>query len=103
MYKKSIRVFVQGREMELYTIGHAAKLLNRSVETLRAWERGKVIPRPMFKYKNNVRLYHPLEVEGMKKVLRKRKITKEELTKQMWESLAEIRKEILGNQSEVQS
>ena len=99
MYKTSIRVVVQGREMELYTIGHTAKLLNRSVETIRAWERAQVIPKPMFKYKNNVRLYHPLEVDVMKKILRKRKLQKEALKVAMWEGLAAIRKEILEQQS----
>ena len=101
MYKKKLVVTVNGYNMELYTIGHTAKILNRSVETLRAWERTQVIPKPMFKYKNNVRLYHPLEVEAMKKVLRKRKLGKEELRAQMWEALAAIRKEILEQHSQV--
>ena len=95
MYKKSIKVIVQGHEMELYTIGHTAKLLNRSVETLRAWERNLIIPKPMFRYKHSVRLYHPKEVAAMKSVLRKRKLKKEQLREQMWEILQITRKEIL--------
>lgn len=98
MYKQSIRVMVNGYEMELYTIGYAAKLLSRSVETLRAWERALIIPKPMFKYKNNVRLYHPLEVAAMKKILRKKKLTRDELRTQLWEVLAAVRKDILEQQ-----
>jgi DNA-binding transcriptional MerR regulator len=103
MYKQSIKVMVQGYEMELYTIGHAAKLLNRSVETLRSWERQQVIPRPMFKYKNNVRLYHPKEVDAMKGILRKKKLSREELKTQMWQTLQEVRKVILEHKNEVQA
>lgn len=97
MYKDKVKVYVEGQELELYTIGYVAKLLKRSVETLRAWEREKVIPRPMYRGKNNVRLYHPDEVAVMKKVLRKSdRIRWAELKVQMWQELAVVRKEILN-------
>ena len=35
---------VRGREIELFTIGQVAQALNRSPQTLRAWERDHVIP-----------------------------------------------------------
>lgn len=100
MYKASVKVWVQGEETELYTIGHVAKLLKRSVETLRAWERDKTIPRPMYKWRNGVRLYHPLEVEVMKKVIKKqgKYAKKDALRTAMWAELAVVRKEILGGQ-----
>lgn len=104
MYKPTVKVWVKGQELELYTIGHTAKLLKRSVETVRAWERDKIIPRPLFKYKNNVRLYHPKEVEVMRKVIRKygKSARKDELQKTMWAALTDVRKEILGEpQSEI--
>lgn len=99
MYKDTIKVYVEGQELELYTIGKLAKLLKRSVETIRAWERSQTIPRPMYRYKNNVRLYHPLEVEVMRQVLRRlgKYAKRDELKAAMWHDLGAIRKEILNN------
>lgn len=101
MYKPVMKVTINGAEIELYTIGETAKRLKRSVETIRAWERQKIIPKPMYKNKN-VRLYHPLEVEAMKKVLRKlgKGAKKVDLQREMWTALAETRKEILGQDTE---
>jgi DNA-binding transcriptional MerR regulator len=98
MYKETIKVYVDGQELELYTIGKLAQLLKRSVETVRAWERSQTIPRPMYRYKNNVRLYHPLEVQVMKQVLKKlgKYAKREELKEAMWYSLSAVRKEILS-------
>lgn len=100
-YKPVMRVFVDGKEMELYTIGNVAKQLKRSVETLRAWERQKIIPRPMYK-SGNVRLYHPKEVEVMKKVLKKlgRYARKERVQAEIWPALREVREEILHGTNE---
>lgn len=100
MYKGSMRVIVNGQEVELYTIGHVAKILKKSVETVRAWERQKVIPRPMYKNKN-VRLYHPIEVEAMRKVLKKlgRYARKEIVQREMWAALREARREIIDGQN----
>lgn len=102
MYKETMIVWVNGQEMELYTIGKAAKLLKRSVETVRGWERKKIIPRPMFKHKNNVRLYHPLEVEALKKALKKlgKNPKRAEMQTLFWEVLQEARKEILNGPQE---
>lgn len=91
-----MRVYVPNQgEIELYTIGYTAKTLKKSVETIRAWERQKVIPRPMYKNKN-VRLYHPLEVEAMKKVLRKlgKNAKKADIQKAMWAALRDVRGQI---------
>lgn len=101
MYKGTMRVFVYGQEMELYTIGQTAKMLKKSVETIRAWEREKVIPRPMFKNKM-VRLYHPDEVEAMKKVLRKvgKYARKDRVRELMYPALREVRKELINNGTE---
>lgn len=92
-----MRVIVDGKEIELYTIGFTAKMLKKSVETLRAWERQKIIPPPMYKSKK-VRLYHPREVEVMKKVLRRlgNYARKDKVQKEMWQALREVRQEILG-------
>ena len=97
MYKKTMKVFVNGQEVELYTIGYTAKLLKKSVETIRAWERQKIIPKPMYKNKN-VRLYHPKEVEAMRKVLRKlgKYARKDVVQKEMYAALREARQEILN-------
>lgn len=97
MYKSTMRVIANGEELELYTIGHTAKLLKKSVETIRAWERQKVIPKPMYKSKQ-VRLYHPIEVEAMRKVIRKlgKHAKKEDMQKHMWAAIKEARQEILN-------
>lgn len=97
MYKGTMRVFVNGQEIELYTIGYTAKILKKSVETIRAWERQKVIPKPMYMNKN-VRLYHPKEVEAMRKVLRKlgKYARKDAVQKEMYPALREARQEILN-------
>ena len=101
MYKDKITVYVEGEELELYTIGYVAKLLKKSVETVRAWERAKVIPRPMYRAKNNVRLYHPKEVAVMKKILKKDNRSKwPELKADMWRELAIVRQEILNGSKE---
>lgn len=96
MYKGVMRVFVDGQELELYTIGHTAKILKKSVETLRAWERQKIIPTPMYKNKM-VRLYHPREVEAMRKVLKKlgKYARKKTVQEEMYAALREVRREIL--------
>lgn len=97
MYKQTMTVIVDNKEIELYTIGYTAKILKKSVETIRAWERQKVIPRPMYKNKN-IRLYHPLEVEAMKKVLKKlgKYARKDKVQKEMWIALRDVRQEILN-------
>lgn len=97
IYRGIMKVWVDNKEIELYTIGHTAKILKKSVETLRAWERQKVIPPPMYKNKN-VRLYHPKEVEAMRKVIRKlgRYARKSLVQKEMWDALRTARKEILN-------
>ena len=99
MYKETVKVYVDGQELELYTIGKLAQLLKRSVETVRAWERNQTIPRPMYRYKNNVRLYHPLEVEVMQAVLKRlgKYAKKDELKAAMWHDLSAVRKEILNS------
>lgn len=95
MYKPVIRVIVNNRELELWTISTLARYLDRSVETIRYWERMKIIPPPMYKNKN-VRLYHPKEAETMKKVVKKlgKYAKKEALQQEMWEALAACRREI---------
>lgn len=97
MYKPVMKVIVHGREQELYTIGEVARRLKKSVETIRAWERQQIIPKPLYKSKN-VRLYHPDEVDVMKKVIRKlgKYAKKQDVQKEMWTALAAVRKEILS-------
>src|SRR4051794_31270813 len=95
-----MRVWINGKEEELYTIGQLSKMIKRSIETIRVWEREQIIPKAMYK-RNNIRLYHPLEVEAMKKVVRKqgRRSDKDELRKAMWDAIQTARREIL-NESE---
>lgn len=105
MYKESMKVFVEGQgEIELYTIGYLAKNLKKSVETIRAWERQRVIPRPMYERKG-VRLYHTKEIETMKKVLRKlgKQPKKKDIQKAMWSALKETRLEIINKPKEEQA
>lgn len=107
IYKKVMRVYVKDQgEIDLYTIGHTANLLKRSVETIRAWEREKIIPRPMY-IRKGVRLYHPKEVEAMKKALRKvgKRAKKKDIQVAMYTALREARQEIFngGTQSEEQN
>lgn len=101
MYKNSLVTYVNGYELELYTIGYTAKLLRISTETIRAWERSHIMPRPMFTYKNGVRLYHPKEVQAIAKVLRKKHFRgtykkQEKLKQELWKALSEARQEILA-------
>jgi DNA-binding transcriptional MerR regulator len=101
MYKPKMTVSVRGYEIEMYTIGYTARLLRISTETIRAWERDGICPKPMFTYKNGVRLYHPLEVEAIAKVLRKKHFRgtyakKEKLKLNLWAELGSARKEILA-------
>lgn len=100
-YKGVMKVVADGTEMELYTIGHTAKILRKSVETIRAWERQKIIPRPMYK-SGKVRLYHPIEVEAMRKVLRKlgRYAKKDKVQKEMWAALKAARYEIRNGKAQ---
>lgn len=48
--------------------------------------------------KGNIRLYHPLEVEAMRKVLKKlpNYARKEDIQREMWAALKVARLEILG-------
>lgn len=39
----------KGVEVRVFTIGEAAKAVNRSTQTIRQWEKDKLIPRPVFK------------------------------------------------------
>lgn len=107
MYKSTMKVHIKGQgDIELYTIGYTAKLLKKSVETLRAWERQRIIPRPMYykgsSEKGGVRLYHPKEVETMRKVLRKlgKQPKKENIQREMWAALKETRLEIINGLTE---
>lgn len=95
MYRSKMNVLVNGRRVELYTIGYVAKQLKKSVETLRAWERQKIMPKPMYKHKQ-VRLYHELEIRALKKAIRKagKHARKEKLQKEIWKAIKEARTEI---------
>lgn len=97
MYKAVMRVIVQNKEFELYTIGKVSEVVGKSVETIRAWERQKVIPPPLFKSKR-VRLYHPDEANTMKRVLKKlgKGAKKREIQEEMWKELSPVRKGILN-------
>lgn len=96
MYKAIMTVVVNGKQLQLYTIGKVAEITGKSVETIRAWERQKVIPTPLFKSKA-VRLYHPREAETMQAVLKKlgKGAKKAKIQEEMWTALKPIRKEIL--------
>lgn len=95
MYKARMKVVVANKELELLTIGEVSKTLGKSVETLRAWEREKITPKPLFKT-GKVRLYHPDEVKTMKKVLRKigKRARKTVVQKEMWAAIVPVQKEI---------
>lgn len=103
MYRPKMKVWVHGAEQELYTIGYVAKLLKRSVETLRSWERKQVIPKAMYKANNGVRLYHPKEVDAMKKALRKtgnKYARGDDLKNAMWAALTEVREELVNGKKQ---
>lgn len=95
MYRAKMNVIVNGKRVELYTIGYVAKQLKKSVETLRAWERQKIMPKPMYKHKQ-VRLYHELEIKALKKAIRKagKHARKEALQKEIWKEIKAARAEI---------
>lgn len=95
MYRAKMTFLVNGKSTDLYTIGHVAKQLKKSVETLRAWERQKIMPKPMFMHKS-VRLYHELEIKALKKAIKKagKYARKEALQKEIWKELKKARTEI---------
>ena len=102
IYKNKMVVSIQGYQVEVFTIGYAAKTLRISTETIRSWERMGIMPKAMFTYKNGVRLYHPLEIEAIAKVLRKKHFRgtfkkQEKLKQELWKELAAARKEVLAS------
>ena len=104
MYKPRMKVVVNGFELELWTISAVATKLRISPETLRSWERMHIMPKAMFTYKNGVRLYHPLEVEAITKVLRKKHFRgtfkkQEKLKTELWKELGAARQQILRETS----
>ena len=102
MYRPKMIVNVQGYDLEMFTIRYVATQLRISPETIRSWERNGIMPKAMFTYKNGVRLYHPLEVEAIAKVLRKKHFRgtyakQEKLKQHLWKELGLARKEILAS------
>lgn len=62
---------INGKDVELYTIGELADRLDRQRQTLRKWERDGIIPQALFRSKTNRRLYTKAQCDAIVSVVEK--------------------------------
>lgn len=60
---------IHGKEVELYSIGELAEMLDRERQTIRKWERAGIIPAATFRTKSGRRLYTKEQVEAIVKAV----------------------------------
>lgn len=63
-----------GEKIELFYIGALASALGRSVQIIRKWEIGGVIPNPCFKDKFNRRMYSQEQIDAIVRCAERAKI-----------------------------
>jgi len=56
---KPIKYMVAGEEREFYTIGHLARALGYSVQSIRAWENTQLLPKSRYRSPNQRRANQP--------------------------------------------
>ena len=62
---------VNGKEVELFTIGELADRLDRQRQTIRKWERDGRIPKATFRSKSGQRLYTQAQIDAVVRVVDK--------------------------------
>ncbi len=62
---------VQGKEVELFTIGELARRLEREQQTIRKWEKAGVIPPTRIRSKTGRRLYTEGQINALVKLVDK--------------------------------
>lgn len=61
--KFSVRIGGYERELSMYSSTQLAKMMGRSVQTIRLWERDEVLPKAIYRCNNNNRLYTEFQVK----------------------------------------
>lgn len=68
---KGKEYIIDGKTLELFTIGELASRLDRQRQTLRKWERDGVIPQAVFRSGSNRRLYTRNQIEVIVRCVKK--------------------------------
>ena len=58
-------VVINGEEVNLFYIERLASELGRTPQTIRKWEVSGILPKPIFKDKNNRRLYSQEQIDAI--------------------------------------
>lgn len=58
-------VTINGEELELFYVDRLASELGRTPQTIRKWEVSGILPKPIFKDKNNRRLYSQEQIDAI--------------------------------------
>lgn len=58
-------VVINGEELELFYVDKLASELGRTPQTIRKWEVSGILPKPIFKDKNNRRLYSQEQIDAI--------------------------------------
>lgn len=56
---------IEGKELEMFTIGELAQRLDRQRQTLRKWENNGIIPQAIYRSGANRRLYTKNQIEAI--------------------------------------
>lgn len=62
---KKQTITLNGEELELFYVDKLASELGRTPQTIRKWEVSGILPKPIFKDKNNRRLYSQEQIDAI--------------------------------------
>jgi hypothetical protein len=65
---------IEGKELEMFTIGELAQRLDRQRQTLRKWENNGIIPQAIYRSGANRRLYTKNQIEAIVTCVEKHQI-----------------------------
>lgn len=65
---------IEGKELEMFTIGELAQRLDRQRQTLRKWENNGIIPQATYRSGANRRLYTKNQIEAIVACVEKHQI-----------------------------
>ena len=66
----TVEINGEDREVEMFTLGRLAMMLDRKIGTLRLWESKGILPQPLYRDGRGVRLYTALQVQLILKAWR---------------------------------